>query len=102
MEVKFNKKQAMLNVELDTSSLGPAQLRLVKSINAALARVLNSESEAEFFNGSAELMRLAASLIQQANFVEGSEIPYADQVLEFSVDALQEQISSSKVVTYDN
>lgn len=102
MEIKFNKQQKLLNVELDTSKLRPAQLRLVKCINAALAQVLKSETEAEFFNGSAELMRLAASLIQQADFGEDSEIPYADQVLEFSMDALQDQISSAKVISYDN
>ena len=105
MGIKFEKANKKLHVEFDTSNLTPAHQRLVKSLNAALAQILNSGTEAEFFNGSAELMRLAASIIQQAKFHEMNAddgIPYAEQVLEFSVDALQEQMSAAKVITYDN
>ena len=59
-----------------------------------------------FFNGSADLLRMCAALIKQANFTEKLKgidgIPYANQALEYSIDVLQEQIANAKVVTYDN
>ena len=50
-------------------------------------------------------MRLCASLIKHANFIDDmseSNIPYAQQALEFSIDILQDQVSTSKVINYDN
>jgi hypothetical protein len=65
-----------------------------------------TENEEEYFEGSAEFMRMCAALIKQAHFTENlkdaSNIPYAQQALEYSMDILQEYVTSSKVVTYDN
>ena len=34
--------------------------------------------------------------------MKANDIPYAEQVLEYSLDVLQDQMSLSKVVSYDN
>ena len=98
-----NKK---LNIEIDTHGLTPAQVRLIRSLNAMLTHLLITDEEAEFFDGSAEFMRLCASLIKQSQFTErllaDDDIPYADQALEFAVDVLSEHMTLSKVVQYDN
>ncbi len=91
-------------LELDTTGLKPAHIRLVKTLYNMIAHALTTEDEGEYFNSSAETIRLCASLIKQARFIETMEkekIPYAEQALEFSVDILQEHIANSKVVTYD-
>ena len=93
-------------IEIDTTSLNTAQVRLVKSLNSMLLHVVTTDEEDEFFDGSAEFMRLCASLIKQARFAEFlkdvDDIPYAEQALEYSMDVLQEQILKSKVMSYDN
>ena len=98
-----NKK---LNIEIDTNGLSPAQVRLIRSLNAMLTHLLVTDEESEFFDGSAEFMRMCASLIKQSHFTEKlmaeDNIPYADQALEFAVDVLSEHMNLSKVVTYDN
>ena len=95
----------LINFIIDTSDLNPSQVRLIRTMNSLLLGVITTDSEAHFFDDSAELMRICASLIKQSNFASSlveNDIPYADQALEYSVDVLQEQISSSKVVTHDN
>ena len=108
-EVKMigtKKQKNKMIIEIDTETLNPAQIRLLKSLNAVLTHVMKAEDEAEYFDGSAELMRLCASLIQQSKFPvmleNHGEIAYADQALEFSVDVLQDYIGESNIVTYDN
>lgn len=100
------KNNTILNLQIDTSELTPTQVRLIKSLNSLLLGVVTTDNEAEYFDDSAEAMRLCASLIQQSHFTQqfnsDKAIPYADQALEYSIDVLQEQVSSSKVVTYDN
>lgn len=95
-----------LNIEIDTTGLSPAQVRLIRSLNAMLTHLLVTDEESEFFDGSAEFMRMCASLIKQSHFTEmlmaEDNIPYADQALEFAVDVLSEHMTLSKVVTYDN
>lgn len=98
-------KQQKIFIEIDTTEMTAAQVRMLKTLNSLISHVLVTESEAEFFDNSAEALRLAASLIKQANFttdMKGNDIPYAEQVLEFSIDVLQEHMSQSKVVSYDN
>ena len=99
-------KERMIKIEIDGSELTPQQVRLVKSLNTMLTHVLLTENEEEYFEGSAEFMRMCAALIKQARFTEElkdqSNIPYAQQALEYSVDVLQEYVTASKVVTYDN
>lgn len=92
-------------IEIDSTHLNAAQIRLLKSINTMIAQVLTTEEESEFFEGSAEVMRMCAALIKQAHFADDLEvggIPYADQAIEYSMDILTEHLTNSKVVHYDN
>ncbi len=96
----------MIRIEIDGSELTPNQVRLIRSLNTMLAHVMLTENEDEYFEGSAEFMRMCAALIKQARFTENlkdqSNIPYAQQALEYSMDLLQEYVTNSKVITYDN
>ena len=106
MSAQTTLKDRMIKIEIDGSELTPQQVRLIKSINTMLAHVLVTENEEEYFEGSAEFMRMCAALIKQAHFTENlkgiNNIPYAQQALEYSMDVLQEYVTNSKVVTYDN
>jgi hypothetical protein len=98
-------KQQKIFIEVDTTEMTAAQVRMLKTLNSLISHVLVTENEGEFFDNAAEVMRMAASLIKQANFttdMKGNDIPYAEQVLEFSIDVLQEHMSQAKVVSYDN
>lgn len=98
-------KKEKIFVELDTTEMNASQVRQIKTLIALLNHVMTTDEESEYFDGAAEAVRMCASLIKQANFIEvmkDSKIPYADQVIEFSVDILQEHMENSKVVTYDN
>lgn len=99
-------KTPTVKIELDAAELTPAQIRLIKSINSMLHHVLVTENEEEYFEGSAEFMRMCAALIKQAKFTDElkgpDNIPYAQQALEYSMDVLNEYITNAKVVTYDN
>lgn len=93
-------------IEIDTTELSPSQVRLIKSINTMLTHVSTTDEENEFFDGSSDLMRMVSSLIKQANFSHfnsvDSEIPYADQAIEFSIDVVQDALERRKVVNWDN
>jgi hypothetical protein len=106
MSAQTSLKDRMIKIEIDGSELTPQQVRLIKSINAMLAHVLVTENEEEYFEGSAEFMRMCAALIKQAHFTENlkgiNNVPYAQQALEYSLDVLQEYVTTSKVITYDN
>lgn len=95
-----------IKIEIDGNELTPQQIRLIRSLNTMIAHVLLTENEEEYFEGSAEFMRMCAALIKQARFTEElkdqSNVPYAQQALEYSVDVLQEYVTASKVITYDN
>ncbi len=105
MGLTLNKKQP-ISIQLDSSELSPAQIRLIKSLNTIVAHVLTTDDESEFFEGSAECMRLCASLIKQSYFAQElkdqDQIPYADQAIEYSMDVLQDSLEGSSVVCYDN
>jgi hypothetical protein len=99
------KLENKIFIELDSAELTQAQIRTIKTLNHLLQHVLTTESESEYFDNSAEAIRICASLIKQANFLDqerDSSIPYEEQALEFSLDVLQEHMTSSKVVSYDN
>lgn len=106
MAAETSVKENKIKIEIDGSELTPNQVRLIRSINTMLAHVLTTENEEEYFEGSAEFMRMCASLIKQAHFSnqlrDAQNIPYAQQALEYSMDVLQEYVINSKVVTYDN
>lgn len=106
MSAQTSIKEKLIKIEIDGSELTAQQVRLIRSLNTMLAHVMLTENEEEYFEGSAEFMRMCAALIKQARFTEhlkdASNIPYAQQALEYSVDVLQEYVTASKVVTYDN
>lgn len=92
-------------LEIDTSGLGAAQVRLLNAMCRNLRHTLTVENEKEYFTGCAEILRTCAALLQQARFdsVAGNpHTPYSDQALEYSIEILQEYMENSKLVTYDN
>jgi hypothetical protein len=99
-------KNKKVFIEIDAAELTDSQVRLIKSINMMLQHVLVTDDEEEFFDGSADFMRMCASIIKKSHFAEDlkgiNDIPYAEQALEYSMDILQEHISNSNVVSYDN
>ena len=99
------EKNGQLQIHLDISTLNPAQVRLLKKITTSLQEVVTSEEEYEFFEGSAELMKLCGQLIQQAQFVHAHQagpIPYAKQALEFSIDHLTDSLHKGRSLRVDN
>ncbi|MCF8057743.1 MAG: hypothetical protein K9K67_00495 [Bacteriovoracaceae bacterium] len=97
--------QKKMFIEIDTTEMTAAQIRMVKTLNSLMNHVLVTESEGEYFESAAEVMRICASLIKQANFttdMKANNVPYAEQVLEYSIDMLQDHMSQAKVVSYDN
>jgi hypothetical protein len=103
---KLKQTDKTLTIEIDTTNLDASQIRLIKSMSILIPQVLKTASEQEFFDGSAEFMRLCASIIKQTKFSESqkklSDIPYANQALEYSIDILEEHMQKASVVTYDN
>ena len=100
------RKRKNKTLEIETEGLDQEQIRLLKSLNCLLQYVVKTQNESEFFSGSAEALRICASLIKRSQFIEGlhraDNVPYAEQALEYSIDVLQEYISTSKVIQYDN
>jgi len=105
-QVKIQHSQNELTIQVNTKDLNPGQVRLIKTINTLMMDVATTDNENIFFNHSAEFLRKCASLIQQAKFTMEnehlSEIPYAEQVLEYSFDILADQVMTSEITSYDN
>jgi len=99
-------KEKNLNFSFNTEELSPAQIRLIKTFMNQLMNTITTDEEIEFFEGSAEIMKICAALIQNSNFSERfkkvNKIPYAEQALEYSVDLLQEHMTHGKGLNYDN
>lgn len=92
-----------LKIEINTNSLNEHQQRLVKRINSLLEHVMKTSNEDEYFELSSELMRLMATAIKKSNFNENaSSIEHSQQVLEFCVDNLSDQVYGRSVETFDN
>ena len=94
-----------LDIKIDSEHLSANQIRLIKAINSMITHVLTTSKEDEYFDGSADLIRMCGALVKQALFTEintKSSIPYGEQALEYAVDLLKEHMEQSKVVTYDN
>jgi hypothetical protein len=93
-------------VELSLEGISESQKRLLKSLHHTIVHILTTKEESEYFEGSAEVMRMVASIIKQASFNTqlgiNQKIPYAEQALEFSIDVLNDHIEQSKIITYDN
>jgi len=98
-------KKEKTHFEIDTTAMSPAQVRQLRTLTNLLSHIMTTDEESEYFDSAAEAMRMCASIIKQAHFIDvmkDSKIPYAEQAIEFSVDILQEHMTNSKVVTYDN
>ncbi len=92
-----------LTIDIDTSELTQAQLRAIKTINMLMAHIVTTDEEADYFDGTAEVMRICASLVKQSHFCQkNSSIPYGDQAIEFAIESLTELMESSSVIKYDN
>ena len=100
------KQKTKNRVDIDVSEFKPEQIRLIRSMLIVISSLLQSKEENDFFNNSAELIRLSASLISQSNFTKDLEInkniPFTEQALEYSLDILQEYMNSSSIVIHDN
>lgn len=103
---EFNKDtHKHLQIKLDVSELNQQQIRLLKTLNTMIVQVMTAPDEAEYFENSAEFLKLAASVVKQSNFAEtnkGTGVAYADQALEYSLDTISETLQSAKIVTFDN
>lgn len=101
-EIKQDGNKIVIN--FDESRLTPAQVRLIKTLNALLLHNMTTPNEAEFFETCAEMMKVCAGMINQASFSTGApgDIPYAKQAIEYSIDVLQEQVDDDKVTRLDN
>lgn len=106
MSVETSVKNNTVKIEIDTQDLSTQQVRLLRSINTMMLHVLKAEDEEQYFEGSAELLRMCAALVSQAHFNESSKnhtsIPYSQQALEYAMDIVVEYIEKQKVVSYDN
>ena len=92
-----------LKIEINASELNDHQKRLIKGINSLLEHILVTSSEEEYFESSSELMRLVATAIKKSNFnKQCSSIEFDQQVLEFCVDTLSDQVYERNVETLDN
>ena len=91
-------------INFDETKLTASQVRLMKSLNALLLQNMTTQSEGEFFDTCAEMMRVCAGMINQSQFPTKAEgkIPYAKQAIEYSIDVLQEHVEEDTVVRYDN
>jgi hypothetical protein len=105
MSMKY-LEQKSVTVTFDTTELNTQQIRLIKSICSMLNHVMTTDDEAGYFDGSADLMRLVAGAVKQANFTtewcEQNGIPYAQQALEFCIDTISDQMYSDDLVKHDN
>lgn len=105
MSMKYLEQKSM-KVEFDTTELNAQQIRLLKGICSMLNHVLTTDDEGEYFDGSSELMRMVASVVKQSNFTtfwsENSNIPYAEQALEFCIDTVADQMNSNGITKHDN
>ena len=102
--IKSYQNKDLLTIELNTAGLDQSQVRMVKTLNVVIEHVISTKYEDEYFEGSAEMIRLCASIIKQANFNTGvcpESVPYSVQALEFSLDVLNEYIEKCKVINYD-
>jgi hypothetical protein len=99
-------EQQSLQVEFDTTELNKSQVRLVKSICSMLNHVLTTDDECDYFDGSADLMKMVAGAVKQANFSTecqaNTNIPYAEQALEFCMDMVSDQMHGDGIIRHDN
>ncbi|MBL7665830.1 MAG: hypothetical protein JNM93_11910 [Bacteriovoracaceae bacterium] len=101
----FKLENGTLQIEFDANNLAPQQIRIIKTINSILHSVSITDSEEDYFEACAELMKQVAAFVKQAKFNAVStfdNIPYAEQALEYSMDEVREKIFSTKLNNFDN
>ncbi len=102
----FTNRDKKLTLELDTEMLHPTQIRLIKSINSLLLHLLTTDEESEYFESSADFLRLAASAIKESHFPYENEvidhIAYSNQAIEYALEQLQEIMSHQDLKSLDN
>ncbi len=94
----------------EKKDLNEWQKRALKRITNLLTTASTTESEAEYFETSAEAMKLCASVIRSGWFsspeqnplLKTSSIPYADQVIEYGIEAIEDCKLSLGEIDYDN
>ncbi|MCY4645035.1 MAG: hypothetical protein OXB88_10485 [Bacteriovoracales bacterium] len=101
------KKNHHFTLELDSSKLSLGQQRLIRYLNSVLIDTVTSSDEAEYFDGANEAMRMFAGLIKESRFAQEknknkSAIPYSDQVLEFCMETMRDDLSQKKTIIFDN
>ena len=92
-------------LHIDCSGLPESTVRLIRSLNGLLTTILVTESEKEFFDGSAELLRGCAMIVKKAKFAKKKtsvNIAYSEQAIEFAIEQLLERIEQAKIMQYDN
>ncbi len=102
--IVYDKEQEILKMK--TAGFNQAQIRLLKSLFCILHHTITTSDESQFFSGSAESLKICATLVKQSEFIahlrDSNDVPYAEQALEYSIDILQESMGSSKLVRCDN
>ncbi|MBT3585414.1 MAG: hypothetical protein HN509_10950 [Halobacteriovoraceae bacterium] len=105
-KTKKLSEEKVETIKIDTEDMAESHIRILRTLTSILSHVVTTDDEAEFFEGSAEALRLCASLVKQAKFTKGFRgmdgVPYSKQALEYSLEVLQEQIEKASVITYDN
>lgn len=93
--------QKELTMKLDTETLTPAQVKILKSMHSLIANVLTTDDESEYFETSAELLKKATELIKHSQFAtENKNMSYGEQAVEYAVDTLNEGIQDK--MNFDN
>ena len=102
---EFKQTHDSLSIKVKTQKLTPQQVRLLKSAQSLLTHVLTTNNESDYFEASAELLKIFSSIIQHAHFSaahKDSGIAYDEQVLEYAFDSLREVLSEKSLKTFDN
>ena len=60
-------QEKKVSLDIDTTELSPAQVRQIKTLVSLIYHVTQTDQEKEYFNGSAEVMRIFSSLMKQGN-----------------------------------
>ena len=104
--MKTTQKNKKIPKGIDIEEFKPEQARLIRSILVVISSLLQAKEEDVFFNNSAELIRLSASLVKQSDFTKNlkikNNIPFSEQALEYSLDVLQECMNTESIVVHDN
>lgn len=87
------------------NSLGPQQIRLIKTCIIAMLDLSKTQDEDEFFNTSKELFQNLAAIMKHSQFQatagKANRIAYAEQAIELSIEILSDELYTKKLNKYD-